>query len=160
MAKKATINKNIREFRKEKQFSLQEFADYLNTYLGEVVYSKDAIYRIDADKAKVSAEFVWIVSQAFDVPLARLYQTIPEATMDDLKDEPPLLVTTSVASYKSFIQHVKGMAGEEDPLLLALYHQFEAVADDLEQAEKQNERYRGKLEMIKEIIQDIISISK
>jgi len=134
---------------------VQDFAKHINDYLGEMVYSKDAMYRMDSKGAKVTAEFMLHVSQAFDMPINDLYEGKTAISQEDLNEPPPLGMTDSIQGYKSYLAHAKGMAGDKpNPVETGLMEKSQQMIADMEAILKQNERMRGMVEMARLFVGD------
>ena len=153
--KNATYNDIIKAFRDDIDLSLQEFARHLNDYLGENIYSRDAIYRMDSQGAKVSAEFMMHVSQAFDVPIDILMMGKAVIAPEDMAEPPALKTRGAVHSYRQYVAHVKGIAqNTPSPLLDEVLAKLETVLNDHEDILRENDRMRGMVEAARRFVED------
>lgn len=138
------IGQNIRELRNDNNLSLQDFANQINEHFGEELYSKDAIYRLEKG-AKIPAEFILHVSEAYHVSIERLYFGKKEYTIDELERNPKHGVTSD--SYKYFLTYAKNLISDSDkPINKEMLAKFEEAVADIEKLLKNNIELRAKLD--------------
>lgn len=143
--KNTNVSDNIRKLRKSNGLSLLEFANKINEYLGEDLYSKDAIFRMEKGGAKISAEFILQVSEAFNVPIERLYYGEREFTMEELTNNPEHGITSD--GYKYFIAYAKNLIADIDkPITKEMLMKFEQAIEDMEKVLKNNIELRAKVD--------------
>ncbi|MBL6447589.1 helix-turn-helix transcriptional regulator [Fulvivirga sp. 29W222] len=143
--KNTNISDNVRKLRKDNGLSLLEFANRINEYLGEDLYSKDAIFRMEKGGAKIPAEFIFQLSEAFNVTIERLYYGEREFTMDELENNPEHGITSD--SYKYFIAYAKNSIADIDkPITKEMLTKFEQAVEDMEKVLKNNIELRAKVD--------------
>jgi len=157
LSKIETTNKIISDFRKNRKLSLQDFTDQINAYLGEDVYSKDAIYRMDSKGAKVSADFMMHVANTFDVPIEILYAGKAVIEPQDIKNPPPIHTGGSIEHYRQFITHAKGLVGDNpSPIMTEVLAKFSQALDDCHKVNRQNDYMRGMVDAAQRFVRDAL----
>lgn len=152
--KNTNIGDNIRELRKERSLSLQDFASEMNASLGESQYSRDVIYRMEKGMSKVPAEFILQVSKIFDVSLERLYYGGKAYTIEELENNPPHGVSSE--NYKHFLAYVKNLASQADglPINSEMLSKFEQAVQDMDKVLTNNVEIRAKLDFCTHFMKD------
>ena len=154
MDRKENLGERIREFRKSLGLSVEEFVNKTNQRLGEKRYSKEQLYKLETTYAKVSANFMLDVSEAFGVSLDELYKGKKVYTLEELKNHPDHGVRAE--EYKHFLTYAKSIVGQEaDPSINELLAKLEKSVEDMEKLSSDIVSLRAKLEYATEIINSL-----
>jgi len=147
------LGEKIREFRRSLNLTVEEFIDRINEHLGENVYAKEQIYKIETSYSKASANLMLDISQTFDVSLDSLY-TGKEVYSKEKVDYGPEL-GVDIEQYTSFlyyIKHVLQSKGTPDHLANELLAKYEHAVADMAKLIEHASFIKGKLELAYEML--------